>query len=59
MADDPKQFQLVGECYLHGIMDGQALRKEYGPAIRRKGKHAEQPRKDVAPPDIWEEVILV
>jgi hypothetical protein len=36
MADDPKQFQLVGECYLHGIMDGQALRREYGSAIRRQ-----------------------
>jgi hypothetical protein len=60
-VDHPHHFRLVGECYLHGIMDGQACKREYGSAVKRKGKGKgpPQPGPDMVPQEVWEEVILV
>ena len=58
-VNHPDHFQLVGECYLHGIMDGQALRNEYGSAARRRGEALPPLEKDKDPLGIWQEVFLV
>lgn len=54
-----QHYKLIGECYLHGIMDGQALRNEYGPARRRRGESSPQLGHDTDSSDIWETVFLV
>jgi hypothetical protein len=41
-------FRLIGPCYLHGVMDGEAVRE----AIRAKGGHCE-------PIDVFDEIYIV
>ena len=53
-ANRPGHYQLIGDCYIHGIMDGQALRNGYGPARSRRGEDLQRPGND-----IWEDVCLV
>ena len=51
-VDHWDHYQLVGECYIHGIMDGQAMRNGYGSARGRKGEEAPRPGQDVGGDEI-------